>query len=318
MVTLVLCTLIPIFLMILGGAFAYRSEILPENSATVLNGFVCYFTLPALIFGSLATTPINEIARGRFITGTVASMLISYLLMFIFSKYVFKSHYTESAMRAMTGSFPNCAFLGLPVMLSLFGHGKDVLIATTISILIPTLLIIIVVAKFSLYRADKDKSLFLIIYSIVILTLKTPLVISALIGIVFSILQISLPAFFTKALHSFGMSSIPCALFAVGIVLSKQKIKLEWSKILLVNFSKMILHPVLAAVFLSLLKVPENMLIMGVVSSGMPAAAITCVLSQEYETLEMETSASVLITTIIYMPCLLGTLFIAHMFGITF
>lgn len=318
MVTLVLCALIPIFLMIISGGFAYRREILPENSAAVLNGFVCYFTLPALIFGTLATTPIHEIAQLGFISAFTGAMLMSYLLMFIFSKYAFKSHYTESSMRAMSGSFPNCAFLGLPVMLSLFGSGKDVLVATTLAILLPTVLIIIVVAMFSLHRADKDKSVFSILYSIVVSMLKTPLIASAFVGILFSVLQIPLPEFLIKSLHSFGMASIPCALFAVGIVLCKQRIELEWAKLLSVNFTKMVLHPVIAALLLLLFKVPENMLLMGIVLSGMPAAALTCVLSQEYETLEMETSTCVLTTTILYMPCLFGTLAIANIFGITF
>ncbi|SME87705.1 AEC family transporter [Desulfovibrio gilichinskyi] len=318
MVTLVICALIPIFLMIIGGGFAYRREILPENSAAVLNGFVCYFTLPALIFGTLATTPVHEIAQLGFISAFTGSMVVSYLLMFIFSKYVFKSHYTESSMRALSGSFPNCAFLGLPVMLSLFGSGKDVLIATTLAILLPTVLIIIVVATFSLHRADKDKSVFAILCSIMISMLKTPLIASALVGIMFSVLQIQLPEFLSKSLHSFGMTSIPCALFAVGIVLCKQKIELKWVNILSVNFSKMVLQPVIAAILLLLFKVPENMFLMGVVLAGMPAAALTCVLAQEYNTLEMETSTFLLITTLIYLPCLLGTLAIANLFGITF
>ena len=318
MITLVLCSLIPIFLMIIGGGFAYRREILPENSAAVLNGFVCYFTLPALIFGTLATTPVHEIAQLGFISAYTGGMVVSYLLMFIFSKYVFKSHYTESSMRALSASFPNCAFLGLPVMLSLFGSGKDVLIVTTLAILLPTVLIIIVVATFSLHRADKDKSVVSTLFSILISMLKTPLIASALVGILFSVLQIPLPEFLSKSVHSFGMASVPCALFAVGMVLCKQKIVIDWGKLLSAVFFKMVLHPVIAAILLLLFKVPKNMLLMGVALSGMPGAALTCVLAQEYSTLEMETSTFLLITTIIYMPCLLGTLAIANLFGITF
>lgn len=82
MLTLVASALVPLFFMVIAGAVSYRQEILPENSATVLNGFVYYFTLPALLFSSLATTPFEEIAQMRFIGGYLSAMVGVYWLMF--------------------------------------------------------------------------------------------------------------------------------------------------------------------------------------------------------------------------------------------
>ncbi|WP_031485156.1 AEC family transporter [Maridesulfovibrio frigidus] len=318
MAILVATSLIPLFLMIIGGAFTYRKEILPENSSSVLNGFVYYFTLPALLFGTLATTPFHEIARVGYISGYAAAMLLSYLFMFLISKYFFKAHYTESGIRAITASFPNSAYLGIPVMLSLFGDSKEVLIATTLAIILPTLVIILVVAKFSLHRADKSMSKTSVILSITFSMLKTPIIGFALLGIIFSVFNIPLPEFLAQSLHDFGMASVPCALFSIGMLICKQKMKIEWTKILSVNLIKMIIHPVFAAFLFMFFGVKGNMLLMGIVLSGMPSAALSCILAQEYQTLEMETSASVLASMILYMPCLFLTLFIAAKFGLVF
>ncbi|WP_319764006.1 AEC family transporter [Maridesulfovibrio sp.] len=316
MLILVLSALIPLFLMVIAGAAAYRWEILPENTATVLNGFVYYFTLPALLFGSLATTPFDEIAQGRFIAGYVSAMVGTYWLMFFISKYVFKGHFTEDAMRAGAACFPNSAYLGLPIMLYLFDGSRQAFIATTLAILLPILIIIMMVATCELHRADKSKSNLKVVGQIAFSMLKTPLIGSFFAGGLFSFFRIGLPDFLATGLHQFGMASVPCALFAIGILIVRQKMELKLLNIGLVNFFKLILHPLMAAGCLLAFGVQDQMLLMGILLSGMPVAALCCVLAETYNTCEAETSATVLASMIFYVPAMFFTLVVAEYYGL--
>lgn len=317
MLIIVLSALIPLFLMVIAGAVCYRREILPENSATVLNGFVYYFTLPALLFWSLATTAFEEIAQMRFIGGYLLALVGIYWLMFAVSKFIFKSHYTEAGMRATTGSFPNSAYLGIPIMMYLYEGSKEAMIATTLAIILPIIIVIMVVATFELHRADKSKSSGKVIIEIAVSMLKNPLITASLAGTLFSFLGFTLPEFIGTGLHNFGMASVPCALFAIGIMIVKQRMELKFSEIIAVSTCKLIFHPLLAAGLLIVFGVRGQMLLMGIILAGIPSAAIACVLSESYHICEAETPATVLVSMIFYVPTLLLTLIIAESFGLT-
>lgn len=317
MLATVLSSLIPLFLMIAAGAVCYRREILPENSATVLNGFVYYFTLPALLFGSMATTPFEDIAQGRFIGGYLAAMLATYWLMFLTSRVLFKGHFTEDAIRASSGSFPNSAYLGLPIMMYLYHGSREALIATTLAIILPILIVIMVVGIFELHRADKSKHPVITICRIAASMLKTPLVSSSLAGALFSFFHFKLPDFIATGLHNFGMASVPCALFAIGIMIVRQKMEPKVFNIVLVNVFKLIVHPLLAVICMVTFGVKGPLLMMGVLLSGMPGASLSCVLAESYKTCETETSATVMVSMILYIPTMFLTLLIAEHFGVT-
>jgi len=174
--------LIPLFLMIIAGSFAHKLNILPENTATVLNSFVYYFTLPALIFHTMATTPFQDIMQLRFIGGYLGAIFLTYASMFIFSQIVFKAHYTESNMRATTASLSNSAYLGLPLMTYLFHGNRQALIVTTLAIILPSVLMILTVTIFEFNRTKESGSPLGTLWKVIASLLKTPMITMAFIG----------------------------------------------------------------------------------------------------------------------------------------
>lgn len=316
MLMVVISTLLPLFLMVLVGWYAQRKGVLSDGSAAALNDFVYYFALPALIFVSLATTPIAEIFQFRFIAGFSLAMFASYIIMFGISSFFFKAHHTESCLRSTSASYPNCAYLGFPIMLSLFNGSRQAFVASTLAVLVPTLIIMLVVAEFELHRGAGQKSFLCVFRDVILSMMKTPVISAAFAGIAFSLLGITMPEFLVGGLKSFGMASIPCALFAVGMLMCKLESDLKMRNVLSVNLVKIIIQPILAAFFLLLFHVTGKMLLMGVLLAGMPTAAVACVLSQVYSTCESETSATVFVSMLLYVPIFSLTLFVADGFGL--
>ncbi|WP_243544040.1 AEC family transporter [Pseudodesulfovibrio tunisiensis] len=315
MLMTVVSTLLPLFLMVLGGWYAQRRGILADGSAAALNDFVYYFALPALIFVSLATTPISEIFQFRFIAGFTLAMFASYILMFLVSAIFFKAHHTESCLRSTSASYPNCAYLGFPIILSLFHGSREAYVASTLAVLVPTLIVMLVVAEFEMHRSE-NKSLLRIMGNVTLTMLKTPVISCAFLGIAFSLCGLTMPEFLANGLRSFGMASIPCALFAVGMLMCGLESDLKIRNILSVNLVKIVIHPILAAVFLLLFDVSGKMLLMGILLAGMPTAALACVFSQVYNTCESETSATVFLSMLLYVPTFSITLMVADGFGL--
>lgn len=315
MFTIVAAALIPLILIITAGAFAYRLSILPENTASVLNGFVYYFTLPALLFYSMATTPFHDIMQLRFICGYFSAIILTYSCMFMFSQFVFKARYTESNMRATTGSFGNSAYLGLPIMLYLFDGSKQSLIITTLAIILPSGLMILTVAVFQLNRTEKSGTFLSTISNIIASLLKTPMITSAFAGALFSYFGLELPNFLSNSLKNFGMASVPCALFAVGILIVKLKVKFQFREMAAVSVCKLLIHPLLAGVLLSALSVEKQTVLMGILLAGLPPATLVSVLAESYKTCDAETAVTLLLSTFLYIPALYFTLHISSSLG---
>nr|WP_320016045.1 AEC family transporter [uncultured Desulfobacter sp.] len=307
--------LIPLFLMIIAGSFAHKLNILPENTATVLNSFVYYFTLPALIFHTMATTPFQDIMQLRFIGGYLGAIFLTYASMFIFSQIVFKVHYTESNMRATTASLSNSAYLGLPLMTYLFHGSRQALIVTTLAIILPSVLMILTVTIFEFNRTKESGSPLGTLWKVIASLLKTPMITMAFIGAAFSCSGFELNDAVAGSLKSFGMASVPCALFAVGILIVKLKIKFQFREIMAVNTAKLILHPLLAGLILAALDVGKATVLMGVVLAGLSPATLVSILAESYGTCGGETASTLLISTLLYTPALYIVLAVAFKLG---
>lgn len=93
--------------------------------------------------------------------------------------------------------------------------------------------------------------------------------------------------------------------------------ELKFYEMSIVNVCKLLVHPLLAAGMLILFGVSGQMLLMGILLAGMPSAALACVLAESYNVCEAETSATVLISMLLYIPSMLLTLLIAEHFGLT-
>ncbi|MFK4765188.1 AEC family transporter [Desulfobaculum sp. SPO524] len=313
---IVVASLLPLFAMIIAGWYAQRRGILGEGSATALNDFVYYFSLPALMFVSLATTPIEEIFQFRFIAGFTLAMFASYVLMFFVSSLFFKTHRTISCLRSTSASFPNCGYLGFPIMLSLFHGSRTAFVTSTLGVLLPTLIVMIVVAEFEFHRAGGRRNTLSIAGQVVCTMVKTPIILASFCGVAASYFDLGMPDYAAQGLKSFGMASVPCALFAVGMLMARLERNLRLGSVLSVNVVKIIVQPLLALGFLLLFDVSGELLVMGVLLAGMPTAAVACILSQVYETCEMETSATVLVSMLLYVPAFALTLLVAEGMGV--
>lgn len=318
MLKVVISTLLPLFLMVLAGWFAQRKSLLPKNSSKTLNDFVFFFTLPALLFSSLATTPIEEIFQIRFATAYTMSMIISYLCMFGISSWLFKACGPVSCIRSASASLPNSAFLGLPIIISLFDNTHETLVIVTLSILLPTAIVMLIVTQFEMYQNAGRQGRGAVLRNVGVSLLKTPGIMMAFAGIAVSLSGLQIPTFLTDSMQSFGMASVPCTLFAIGMLIAQLDPKLNLKSVLSVNLMKLIIQPALAAALLYAFGITGKTLVIGALLAGMPSAPLACVFSQVYNAGESETSATVFISMLVYIPVFWGIITIANGFGVAF
>lgn len=95
---------LPIFAIIVVGYIAGSSGIVPKAGAKTLNNFVFYIALPALLFKSTATAPVEQLMNGQFIAINLGGILASFILAIIISKWVFKRDLSSAALYGMNTS----------------------------------------------------------------------------------------------------------------------------------------------------------------------------------------------------------------------
>lgn len=290
----------PVFIIIILGFLAEKYHLLGENSSRVLTGFVYYFALPFLLFISMANEPISQSLNVDFMAVFFISTIILYIIGFCIS-IIFKPYRLQnSSLRAMAIASPNTAYIGIPLLLGLFGS-RAILPAALSTIVLAFIMVISTIILELAADNYQEKNIFLTVLSVVF---KNPLVISPILGVIFAVLRIKLPMVVNSFSHQIGMTAGPCALFAIGQTLVKNRIFAEKLELSIVAFLKLIIHPLIILLLIFIFKMSGFWAASAFLLSSLPTAAVVIVFAQKYHVYENSASALILGTTLLSMVTL--------------
>lgn len=309
----ILTPLFAVLAMMILGSLVQKLRLLPPDTDMVLNQYVYYVAFPAIMLIALAQTPIDEILQWGFIAGYSLAMLITYLLVMLVSHITNKGRADLAALRALNTTFGNTAFIGIPLLSMLFPGQQSALAAAAIASLLSVIVFALVLVVIELYQekrkgkqGKKQSALLIIILSLI----KNPVVIGSAIGVLLSAFKFELFEPLSIMLEQIGMTSSPCALFAIGMVLAKasgsqdsynmkssvfnQIIELSW-----INFAKLFIQPALAYILLSAFGIKGDYFVMGVLLASLPTAASVYLLAERYQIKVMISAQAIMLGTIL-------------------
>jgi predicted permease len=211
---------LPIFGVILAGFVAGRGRLLGQASSEALNGFVYYFALPALLFLSMARTPIAAILNGPYVAAVLGGELVVAVLVAAVGRWAFPDRPAGQAVAALAAIFANTGYMGIPLFLTAFGPDGTLpaLLATVVNsaVVIGAAIVIVELdlsTRGGLGGAVKDAIAALIV---------NPLVLAPLAGIAWGAAGVPLPAWLATFGDLLGAAAGPCALFAIGLFLASR------------------------------------------------------------------------------------------------
>ena len=117
----ILAVTIPFFALVLCGYLAARQRVLPESAIAGLNAFVLYFALPCMLFRFGMNSPLGELLNPT----VLVVYLVSALAIVFFTIAVTLSttvQLKDAAFGALVAAFPNTGFMGVPLLVALFGQ----------------------------------------------------------------------------------------------------------------------------------------------------------------------------------------------------
>ena len=282
---------LPFFMVIGVGYGAGRSGFFTEAATAWLTKFVFYFALSAMLFRFSANLSLTEVFDLTFVKAYLLATAVVYLLVTAVA-LLRRIPMQEAAIEAQCGTIGNVGFLGIPMLALLLGEAAiaSVMLVLAVDLIVFGSLIVILITG-----ARDGRVSWGIFRSIGLGLLKNPMIVSIVLGLTWSGLQIPIPL--NEFVILLGNAATPGALFAIGASLASKSAERVFVAGWL-SFCKLVLHP--AAVAVSALMIfPVEPYAAGVMiaAAALPVAGNVYMLAQHYGVAPHRVSSSILIST---------------------
>lgn len=286
---------LPFFALIGLGWIAGRTKFFPQDATAWLTKFVFYFALTAMLFRFAGSLDLRELFDLRFVLAYLCGSGLVWGIGF----FVAKSRglpLAECAMEAHCGMTGNTGFLGVPMLVVLFGQqaiGPVMLLLTIDMIVFATLVTLIVTA------AKHGKVTLAILPQLLRGIFSNPMIVAMVAGLLWSGFGLTIWAPFDEFLAMLGAAATPGALFAIGASLAGKSAERLGPAVWL-SFQKLAMHPLAVGVCaLAIFGVDPFAAGVMISAAALPVAGNVYILAQHFGVAVQRVSTAILISTAI-------------------
>lgn len=292
-----------VWCIILVGWFVGRKKILGDNARQVLSSLTFFVASPALLFETLSKARLQEVFAAPLLVTAVAAIATA-AIFFTIVKFWLKRSLPESLMSSMSASLANSANLGIPIAVYVLGDASYVapLLIFQLAFFTPVFLMILD-SSTSSHRTTP--------IGFVVMILRNPMIVGSALGLIVAGTGFKVPELVMEPIHLIGGAAIPAMLIAFGMSLNGtrplQAAAGRRVDTLLASTFKLAVQPALAYVFARFaLGMDGHALFAVVVTSALPTAQNVFVAASRYKTGLTVAKDTVLITTVVAVPAMIG------------
>ncbi|MEG0258863.1 MAG: AEC family transporter [Lysinibacillus sp.] len=302
---LLLDAVLPILAIMLCGYFSGVVGLVSKSGSKSLNNYVFYVALPALLFLTTATAPVQQLANWRFVSINLGGIFASFILAIIIAKVVYKHNFSTASLYGMNASYGTTGYMGIPLVIAAFGPeaALPAALATLIhNIPVITMVLLLFEVSRTMEHSRVGENIFNMIWNILKPVIKNPLTLSVVAGIIVAILELNLPTSIQTFAQLLADASGPTALFALGLGLVGQaglikEFGIKKSEIATIVALKLVFQPFITILLiLFVFEIDKLWGMIAILMSALPVGAGVYVFAQKYERLEKQTSIAILIS----------------------
>ena len=292
---------LPLFGLVFIGFISGKFDLLNKSDSKVFLKLVGLVIVPALgikIIGNFRYEFINwNLYFYYFLTQSII-----YFLGFLIAKIIFKRHFSESIIIGMTSSFSNHLFFVYPIALFEFGPKDIVPIETIISVDFITVGLSVCALELAVHKKINFGQIFLS-------QLKNPALIGLFLGLMIFFFQIHLPLSVNRLVNFICDAGTPCALIAMGVLLSYQTDKTQIKLSIVITLLKILIFPLILFIILHLIDYDLNISRTTMMVAAAPIGAMGLIFASIYN---VTTDAVVRSGIISYILALLSIPFVGN------
>ena len=294
---------LPYFGLIFIGFACGKLKQIPDTALAWMNFFIVYVASPALFFRILAQTPLEQLAQIDFIFATTLATLSAFAVSFVIGMTFGHGNIGESTIAGLAGSYGNIGYMGPGLALATLGPTAAVPVALIFCF--DTLLLFSLVPFLMALASPNQKSIGATAVEVITRIVTHPLVLATAAGVASAAIHFHPPIALERLLQFLQNAAAPCALFTLGVTVALRPLKkMPWEVPFLTGV-KLILHPLLAFLLLSLFAVSDQTWVStAVLMAALPPALNVFVFARQYDTWVEQASGAVLIGTLVSVATL--------------
>ncbi|BCJ85479.1 AEC family transporter [Effusibacillus dendaii] len=288
---------LPVLFIFLSG-YIVQKKFQPDiRSVSVV---ALYITNPALAFQTFYGTMLNS----QLFYIVVNSFLLLFALI-LFTKWASRLfHYstTDESALMLTTAFMNSGNYGAPIIL--FAYGQTAFQYAVVTMVLH----LIIMSIFGVYFASRGQNG---VMTAVKNVLRMPQIYAAVIGILFQLTHVHIPASFDQAINLVAQATIPLVMLILGMQLATITTKdFEWKTIAVGSVIRLLLSPVAAWAICLLFPLDPLLQKVLIVTAAMPPAATMVLYAIEFDAKPQLVSSITFIGTLISFATITALLYI--------
>lgn len=306
----------PIFAVILAGYLFALWRGVDKAGTRLLNEYVLYGALPALLFAAVARADPAELQQWSFMGATLAGIGAAFVLG-LFAARAGGAAMRQATIPAMAASYGTTGYMGVPILITALGTGAAVPAAiATILHNVPVIMTVILINDL-LARRGGPGGAGGAIRGALKATLTNPLTVAVAAGVVVSVSGVELPRALVLFADFLGAAAGPTALFALGLGLAQLDAsalldRRRIAAILPLIGIKVVVQPLVTfavAVWALGMSTSDPWFVAALIMAAQPIGAGVFVFASKYQHFEDETSVAIiasLLVALVTLPILLA------------
>lgn len=311
-----LSVILPVFAVIVAGYIAGRAGLLGPTASSELNKFVVYLGLPALLFQVMAEADWTTLWQPGFVASFAIGMFVIFGVTLVY-RVMNGRHLTDASIDGLNAGYANTGYIGFPLCELIFG--RHTLVFATVATVLTASLLFATAIVFMEIGLQTERRAHHLARKVAVSLLKNPLIISPILGALWSLVGLPLPAPVASTLHLVGGAASPCALVSLGLFLAaaRPETRSAIKEALALSSLKLIGQPLLTAICaFFVFRLPPTTSAVVVLLSALPTGAGSFMIAEYYDREAVVTSKTILFTTIASVVSVTGGLaLIQHLQG---
>ncbi len=289
--------ILPVFAVIVTGwIIGYVGYVSRTLSETLIH-FAYNIAMPALLIVTIAQEPGHSLIDWRFLVAFGGGSLLCFIVVLGIMSIHGSRSLASRTMHGMAASMTNTGFVALPILQAIYGP-RAVLPAAIATVFIAVVMFPITVTLLELDQRDAPGSRRAPMATVKHVVLN-PMVISTMIGMLWSVLGLRIPGPVVTYLGIFADALTPCALFAIGLGLSIDGLRANIRLSSLLSTVKLVIMPLIVYGLSLSLGLDPLYTIAAVICAAVPTAKTVYILAGEYHCEEMMVASTISMTTLL-------------------
>jgi malonate transporter and related proteins len=288
--------ILPVFAVILTGWIVGYTGYLSRALSDALIHFAYNIAMPALLIVTIGQESSHALVNWRFLVAFGGGSLLCFILVFGMLSIHGSRSLASRTMYGMAASMTNTGFVALPILQAIYGP-RAVLPAAIATVFVAVVMFPVAVVLLELGQRDAHGSRTALMVTVKHIVIN-PMVISTLIGMLWSILGLRMPGPITAYLGILADALTPCALFAIGLGLSIEGLRANIGRASLLSAVKLVIMPLIVYGLSVCLGLDPLYTIAAVICAAVPTAKTAYILAGEYRCEEMLVASAVSMSTL--------------------